>query len=93
LPSPKDAKIDACAAPAHTRSHDFRVPPSSDFGARQVDAVSLHEAEGLLRSLAKRSYEIRVHLQWRIVLIHDGDSLVAFDLMNHDEITAWLRGR
>ena len=53
-----------------------------------------HRLRGLgIRKLAKRSYEIRVHLQWRIVLIHDGDSLVAFDLMNHDEITAWLRGR
>jgi mRNA-degrading endonuclease RelE of RelBE toxin-antitoxin system len=53
-----------------------------------------HRHQGLgIRKLAKRSYEIRVHLQWRIVLIHDGDSLVAFDLMNHDEITAWLRGR
>ena len=53
-----------------------------------------HRHRGLgIRKLAKRSYEIRVHLQWRIVLIHDGDCLVAFDLMNHDEITAWLRGR
>jgi hypothetical protein len=53
-----------------------------------------HRHRGLgIRKLARRSYEIRVHLQWRIVLIHDGDSLVAFDLMNHDEITAWLRGR
>jgi len=53
-----------------------------------------HRHRGLgIRKLAKRSYEIRVHLQWRIVLIHDGDSLIAFDVMNHDEVVAWLRGR
>lgn len=46
-----------------------------------------------LRKLAKRSYEIRVHLQWRIVFIHDGTSLIAYDVMNHDEVALWLRGQ
>jgi hypothetical protein len=54
----------------------------------------VHRHKGLgMRKLARRSYEVRVHLQWRIVLIHDGKSLHAFDIMNHDEIRAWLRGR
>jgi hypothetical protein len=54
----------------------------------------VHRHSGLgLRKLGKRSYEIRVHLQWRIVLIHDGKNLHAFDIMNHDEVRTWLHGR
>jgi mRNA-degrading endonuclease RelE of RelBE toxin-antitoxin system len=53
-----------------------------------------HQHRGLgLRKLARRSYEIRVHLQWRVVFIHDGTSLIAYDVMNHDEVVLWLRGR
>ena len=53
-----------------------------------------HKHRGLgLRKLARRSYEIRVHLQWRVVFIYDGKSLVAYDVMNHDEISLWLRGQ
>jgi len=52
-----------------------------------------HRHRGLgLRKLAKRSYEIRVHLQWRVVFLHDGKDLVAYDIMNHDEVQLWLRG-
>jgi len=54
----------------------------------------VHRHRGLgIRKLGKRSYEIRVHLQWRIILIHDGKNLHAFDIMNHDEVRAWLQGR
>lgn len=53
-----------------------------------------HQRSGLgLRKLARRSYEIRVHLQWRVVFIHDGTSLIAYDVMNHDEVALWLRGQ
>jgi mRNA-degrading endonuclease RelE of RelBE toxin-antitoxin system len=53
-----------------------------------------HQHRGLgLRKLASRSYEIRVHLQWRVVFIHDGKTLIAYDIMNHDEVSLWLRGR
>jgi hypothetical protein len=53
-----------------------------------------HRHSGLgLRKLGRRSYEIRVHLQRRIVFIHDGENLVAFNIMNHDEVLAWLKGR
>ena len=37
-----------------------------------------HRHSGLgLRKLGRRSYEIRVWLQWRIVLLHDHDRLTA----------------
>jgi len=53
-----------------------------------------HRHRGLgLRKLAGRSYEIRVHLQWRIVFIHDGKDLVAYDVMTHDDVARWLRGQ
>jgi mRNA-degrading endonuclease RelE of RelBE toxin-antitoxin system len=53
-----------------------------------------HRHRGLgLRKLARRSYEIRVHLQWRVVFIHDKNVLIAYDVMNHDEISLWLRGQ
>ena len=46
-----------------------------------------------LRKLAGRSYEIRAHLHWRIVFIHDGKALVAYDVMTHDDVARWLRGQ
>ena len=53
-----------------------------------------HRHRGLgLRKLARRSYEIRVHLQWRVVFVHDGKVLVAYDVMNHDDVSLWLRGQ
>ena len=53
-----------------------------------------HAYRGLgLRKLARRSYEIRVHLQWRVVFILDGETLIAFDVMDHDEVSRWLRGQ
>jgi hypothetical protein len=53
-----------------------------------------HQHSGLgLRKLAKRSYEVRVHLQWRIVFVYDGHDLIAYDVMNHNEVALWLRGQ
>ena len=63
---------------------------------REVAAVfgHPHAHRGLgLRKIARCSYEARVHLQWRIVFIHDGETLVAYDLMTHDEVALWLRGK
>ena len=51
-----------------------------------------HRGPGL-RKLGKRSYEIRLQLQWRVVFIHDENRLVAYDIMNHDEVSLWLRGK
>ena len=53
-----------------------------------------HQHRGLgLRKLARRSYEIRVQRQWRVVFIHDGETLIAYDVMKHDEVAIWLRGQ
>jgi mRNA-degrading endonuclease RelE of RelBE toxin-antitoxin system len=53
-----------------------------------------HAHRGLgLRKIARRSYEIRVHLHWRVVFILDREALVAYDLMTHDEVAQWLRGQ
>ena len=53
-----------------------------------------HQHRGLgLRKFARRSYEIRVHLQWRVVFIYDGKALIAYDVMDHEEVSLWLRGQ
>ena len=53
-----------------------------------------HAHRGLgLRKIARRSYEVRVNLQWRVVFIHDGETLAAYDVMTHDEVALWLRGK
>jgi hypothetical protein len=63
----------------------------ADVGAAFGDP---HQHRGLgLRKLAKRSYEIRVYLQWRVVFLHDGKTLIAYDIMNHAEVALWLRGQ
>ena len=51
-----------------------------------------HRHSGLgLRKLARRSYEIRVHRQWRVVFLLDGETLIAYDVMDHNEVSLWLR--
>jgi len=63
----------------------------ADIGAAFGDP---HRHRGLgLRKLARRSYEIRVHLQWRVVFVHDGKDLIAYDVMTHDEVSLWLHGQ
>ena len=63
----------------------------ADVGAAFGDP---HQHRGLgLRKLAQRSSEIRVHLQWRVVFIYDGKALIAYDVMNHDQVSLWLRGQ
>lgn len=53
-----------------------------------------HRHAGLgLRKLGRKSYEARVHLQWRIVFIREPDRLTAYDLMDHDQVRTWLKGR
>jgi hypothetical protein len=77
-----------------------KLPPDVRAGAAraiaQVGAAfgDPHRHRGLgLRKLARRSYEIRVHRQWRVVFIHDGETLTAYDIMDHDEVSLWLRGQ
>jgi len=53
-----------------------------------------HRHGGLgLRKLAGGLWECRAGLKWRIVLIQDPDRLRAYDLMDHDQLRAWLKGR
>jgi len=60
--------------------------------AEQFGNPHVHAGLGL-RKLGRRSYEIRVWLQWRVVFIHEEDRLTAYDIMNHDEVAAWLKRR
>ncbi len=52
----------------------------------------LHSGLGL-RKLGRVSYEARIWLDWRIVFILDGDRLIAYDIMNHNQIRIWLKNR
>jgi mRNA-degrading endonuclease RelE of RelBE toxin-antitoxin system len=53
-----------------------------------------HRHSGLgLRKIGRRSYEARVWLEWRIVFIKESDRLTAYDLMDHDQVRLWLKGR
>lgn len=53
-----------------------------------------HRHSGLgIRKLGRRSYELRVWLQWRIVLIKESDRLTAYDLMDHAGVSRWLKNR
>ena len=72
------------------------------FTAKAEEKLSLvmarfadpHRHSGLgIRKLGPNSYEIRLWLQWRIVFIQESDRLIAYDIMNHDEVRAWLKGR
>jgi mRNA-degrading endonuclease RelE of RelBE toxin-antitoxin system len=77
-----------------------KLPPDVRDGASKAIAEvgaafgNPHRHRGLgLRKLARRSYEIRVQRQWRVVFLHDGETLIAYDVMNHDEVSRWLRGQ
>jgi hypothetical protein len=53
-----------------------------------------HQHSGLgLRKIGRRSYEIRLGLQLRIVLIKEPDRLTAYDVMDHGQVSQWLRSR
>ena len=53
-----------------------------------------HRHGGLgLRKLGRRSYEARMDRGWRIVFIKEADRLTAYDLMTHDQVRKWLKGR
>jgi mRNA-degrading endonuclease RelE of RelBE toxin-antitoxin system len=57
-----------------------------------ADFGNPHAHSGLgLRKIGRNSYEARIGLQWRIVLIHEKDRLLAFDVLNHDGVRQWLK--
>jgi mRNA-degrading endonuclease RelE of RelBE toxin-antitoxin system len=49
-----------------------------------------HAGTGL-RKLAGDYYECRIDLPLRMILLHRHDRLLAYDIMSHDEIRAFLR--
>ena len=81
------------------RTADKLPPDARDRVSQAIAEVSAafgdpHKHRGLgLRKLARRSYEIRVQRQWRVVFVQDGATLIAYDVMNHDEVALWLRGQ
>lgn len=53
-----------------------------------------HKHGGLgLRKLGPGIWECRLDLQRRIVFVQEPQRLMAFDLMSHDQVRAWLKGR
>jgi hypothetical protein len=52
----------------------------------------LHAGIGV-RKLTPDYYECRIDLRWRILLRQRGDNLLAYEVMSHDEIRAFLRGQ
>jgi hypothetical protein len=53
-----------------------------------------HRHSGLgLRKLTQDAWECRLDIPWRIVFIQEGDSLRAYDIMDHAEVRAWLKER
>lgn len=60
---------------------------ATDFG-------NPHSHSGLgIRKIGRKSYEVRVWLKWRIVFVHDGEKLLADDVLNHDGVSVWLKKR
>lgn len=79
---------------AQTLPPDLRDKAAATLSRVAAAFGDPHRHSGLgLRKLARRSYEVRVHLQWRIVLIHEDSVLIAYDIMNHDDVARWLRGQ
>ena len=44
-----------------------------------------------LRKLGPGMWECRLDRALRIILLQDQDGLLVYDVMNHDQIRAWLR--
>jgi len=53
-----------------------------------------HRHGGLgIRKLGRRSFEIRLNLDLRIILIREADRLTAYDVMGHEGVRRWLKNR
>jgi len=51
-----------------------------------------HRHAGLgLRKLSPGLWECRLDIHFRIVFLQEEDRLIAYDIMNHDEVRAWLK--
>jgi hypothetical protein len=76
------------------------LPPEVTAGVeRALSAVAAgfghsHRHAGLgLRKLGSRSFEVRVHLQWRVILISEPGRLTAWDVLDHEGVRRWLKSR
>jgi len=79
---------------ARKLSPDSKAKAEAVLGAVAEHFGNPHLHAGLgLRKLEKRLWECRIDLQLRIVLIQDQARLRAYDIMTHDELRAWLKGR
>lgn len=81
------------------RALDELTPESRDRVQEMLSSVSenfgnprRHAGLGL-RKLGPGIWECRLDLSLRVILIQDTDGLVAFDVMSHDQVRAWLRRR
>lgn len=79
---------------ARKLSPDSRAKADAVLGAvaEQFGNPQRHAGLGL-RKLEERLWECLIDLQLRIVLIQDRTRLRAYDIMTHDELRAWLKGR
>jgi hypothetical protein len=80
-------KARSLGAEATTRAQQQLTRLAAEFG-------NPHAHRGLgLRKIGRRSYEIRLWLRWRIVIIQEPDRLTAYDIMDHNEVVQWLKRR
>lgn len=62
------------------------------LSAVMQDFGNPHQHGGIgLRKLGKKAWECRVGLERRIVFELSEDGLVAFGIMNHDQVRTWVR--
>jgi hypothetical protein len=52
----------------------------------------LHAGLGL-RKIGPEYFECRIDLGWRMILWQRQDDLLAYEIMSHDEVRAWLRAK
>jgi len=53
-----------------------------------------HKHGGLgLRKLGRYSYEVRAGIHWRVVFFLEGETMTAYDVMDHDEVRRWVRSQ
>ena len=88
------------AISARLRKRVDQLPPEVRAAASEaianVAAAFGHPQQhgGLgLRKLGRYSYEVRAALQLRVVFFLDGDTLTAYDVMDHNEVRRWVRGQ
>jgi hypothetical protein len=58
--------------------------------AREFGNPHAHRGLGL-RKIGRRSYEVRLSRQLRLVLVLHEDRLLAYDILSHDGVVAWLK--